>query len=157
MQHRMKTYQLSQQQIDTLLRNASTGTLATINADGTPYATPVHFVYSAHSVYVHGLPAGQKMDNITANGLVSFTVYEMEKLLLDPQGKPCGTNTQYQSVIIGGTASVLTNIEEKKAALLQLVKKYTPQLKHGEISQNMLNGTAVIKIKIDSITGKYSS
>ena len=60
MQHRMKTHQLDRQQIDSLLDRAEVASLATINADGTPYVTPVHFWYQEGAVYVHGLPAGQK-------------------------------------------------------------------------------------------------
>lgn len=41
----------------------------------------------------------------------------MECLLLDPDGKPCNTNTKYQSVIIEGTAVIFDNIEKKKKIL----------------------------------------
>lgn len=79
MQHRMKTHQLDRQQIDSLLDRAEVASLATINADGTPYVAPVHFLYQEGAVYVHGLPAGQKIDNIKANPAVCLTVCKMEQ------------------------------------------------------------------------------
>lgn len=155
MQHRMKTHQLDRQQIDSLLDRAEVASLATINADGTPYVTPVHFLYQEGAVYVHGLPAGQKIGNIKANPAVCLTVYEMKGLLLDSAGNPCDTNTSYQSVIIQGTASLLTDVGDKKTVLEGLVKKYTPSLSDRALSENMIKGTAVLKIQADATTGKY--
>lgn len=98
---------------------------------------------------------GQKIDNIKANSSVSMAVYEMDCLLLDPDGKPCDTNTKYQSVIIMGTAILLEDTEQKKKILHGIVEKYTPDLVSRPLPENMLKGTAVIKISIHEITGKY--
>lgn len=155
MQHRMRTHQLDGQQIDSLLDRAWVASLATVNADGTPYVTPVHFWYHAGAVYIHGLPAGQKLDNIKANPAVCLTVYEMGGLLLDPEERPCDTNTSYQSVILQGRASLLMDIDAKKAALEGLIKKYTPELSGRALPENMVNGTAVLEIRVDTATGKY--
>lgn len=155
MQYRMKTHPLTLEQIDILLHEVQTGCLATINADGTPYATPVHFLYYDNAVYVHGLPKGQKIDNIQTNSEVGVSVYKMEGLLLDADGKPCDTNTAYQSVIIQGSASILADMELKKNVLKGFVEKYTPHLANADLPENMLKGTIVIEIGINSITGKY--
>lgn len=155
MQHRMKTHQLDRQQIDSLLDRAEVASLATINADGTPYVTPVHFLYQEGAVYVHGLPAGQKIGNIKANPAVCLTVYEAGPFLFDLTGNPCNTNTSYQSIIIQGTASLLTDVGAKKTVLEGLVKKYTPALSDRALPENMIKGTAVLKIQADATTGKY--
>lgn len=155
MQHRMKTHQLTQEQIDNLLSQTQTGCLATLNANGSPYVTPIHFLYHDNAIYIHGLPKGQKIDNIKANPNVSMTVYEMDGLLLDPHGNPCDTNTKYQSVIMMGTAVLLEDLEQKKRILNGIVEKYTPQLAGKPLPENMIKGTAVIKIDIVDITGKY--
>lgn len=155
MQNRMKTHPLAEEQIEQLLFRVPTGSLSTLNNDGSPYVTPIHFVRIDRFIYFHGLPKGQKIDNIKKDPRVSMTVYEMDGLLLDEEGKPCDTNTKYQSVIISGTAAVIDDIEEKKTALLEIVKKYTPQLADSPMPENMVKGTAVVQIQIDSITGKY--
>lgn len=46
----------------------------------------------------------------------------MEELLLDPEEKPCDTNTQYQSVVIKGTIEIIENLDEKKTVLSAIVK-----------------------------------
>ena len=89
MQFRMKTHQLPQEQIEVLLQRSPAGCLATVGADGSPYAVPVHFIRMGGSVYLHGLPAGQKLDNIRAEQRVCLTVWEMRELLLDGQERPC--------------------------------------------------------------------
>ena len=155
MQHRMKTHPLTEQQINHLLQRAQTGSLATLNPDGTPYSTPIHFVYYDNAIFVHGLPKGKKLNNIAQDSRVGFSVFEMDKLLLDPDGKSWDTNTKYESVIISGTAKLVDDIEEKRNALNKIVEKYTPHLVNNEIPNNMVKGTAVIRIDVTEITGKY--
>ena len=157
MQHRMKTHPLTEQQINHLLQRAQTGSLATLNPDGTPYSTPIHFVYFDNTIFLHGLPKGKKLDNIAHDSRVGFSVFEMDKLLLDPDGKSWDTNTKYESVIISGTAKLVDDIEEKRNALNKIVEKYTPHLINNEIPNNMVKGTAVIRIDVAEITGKYYS
>jgi nitroimidazol reductase NimA-like FMN-containing flavoprotein (pyridoxamine 5'-phosphate oxidase superfamily) len=155
MQHRMKTHPLTEQQINHLLLRAQTGSLATLNPDGTPYITPVHFIYFDEAIFVHGLPKGKKLDNIAHDSRVGFSVYEMDKLLLDPDEKPWDTNTKYESVIITGTAKLVNDLEEKRNVLNRIVEKYTPHLVKKEIPDNMVKGTAVIRIDVTDMTGKY--
>lgn len=155
MQYRMKTHQLSEKQIKEILSKEQVGTLATINEDGSPYATPIHFVYNDGKLYMHGLPAGQKIENIRRNGSVNFMVYHMSGLLLDENENPCDTNTAYQSVIVSGNASLLTEMDAKKTALGLIVEKYTPQFSNKPLPEKMVKGTAVIVVDIKSMSGKY--
>lgn len=155
MQHRMKTHILTKDEITQLLVRTATGSLSTLNDDGAPYVTPVHYLYHNGAIYIHGLPIGQKVDNIKADPRVSMNIYEMERFLLDPDGKPCDTNTKYQSVILSGKAILVEDIEHKREVLVEIVKKYTPHLAGNALPENMVKGTAVIQIKILDITGKY--
>ncbi len=155
MQQRMKTHQLTDKETDSLLLNCMTGILATVNSDGTPYAVPVHYVFPDNAIYIHGLPVGQKISNLKANPNICFNIYEMRGLLMDKDGKPCDTNTAYASVVIQGKAQVVEDLNEKKAALSAVILKHTPHLAEKEIPFNMLKGTAVIKLSICQMTGKY--
>lgn len=155
MQHRMKTHPLTDERIKSLLTSLQTGSLATINSDGTPYVIPVHFVYVDNKLYIHGLPKGQKIDNIIHNNNISFLVYDMKDFLLDPNGKPCDTNTEYESVIVTGNAILVEDIKVKKIVLQNIIQKYTPYLADAQLPEPMIHGTAVIQINISEITGKY--
>lgn len=155
MQNRMKTHQLTNEETKNLLAECLTGTLATVNTDGTPYNVPVHYVFDNNTIYIHGLPAGQKISNLKANPNICFNIYEMGGLLMDKDGKPCDTNTAYASVVIQGTAQLVEDMDEKKTALSAIIQKYAPHLREKEIPVNMLKGTAVIKLFIREMTGKY--
>lgn len=155
MQHRMKSHQLTMEQINQLLQESKTGTLATVGSNNNPYVTPIHYIYKNGCIYFHGLPKGQKIDNIKSNPLVSFNVYNMFGLLLDENGKPCDTNTEYQSVIVQGSAEMVCDIEAKREILDAIVAKYTPQYTGVQLPDNMVKGTAVIELKITELTGKY--
>ncbi len=153
MQARMKQNQLSTEAVEQLLNKQWVGHLATQNADGFPYVVPVHFVFADNSIYIHGLNRGQKLDNIATNDKVCFEIDEMDSLILDD--KACDVNTKYQSVVAFGKAAMLTGTEEKIQALDKIVGKYTPQLSGQQYPDNMLKATGIIKITIESISGKY--
>lgn len=155
MQYRMKTHQLSSGDMHAVLSRGQAGTLATVDPDGTPYAVPVHYVLYHDALYIHGLPAGQKISNLRANPGVCFNVYEMQGLLLDRKKQPCDTNTAYVSVVVRGRAQLIEDTGEKRAALSAIIQKYTPDLAGADIPPNMLQGTAVIRIEICEMTGKY--
>ena len=154
MQNRMKQHQLTNEQINTLLERTLTGSLATVSPSGAPYVVPVHFAWDGENVLIHGLPAGEKLSNIKENPEVCFTAYEMSGFLMDDEGRPCETNTEYESVVIKGSAELISEAEVKTAALYKIIEKYTPQLIDREIPQNMLKGTAVIRIVPSAVTVK---
>ena len=155
MQHRMKTHQLTAGQAESLLKSGLTGTLATVGEDSLPYVTPIHYLYDNGKIYFHGLPKGQKIDNLRRNPHVCFNVYNMDGLLLDDTGNPCDTNTKYQSVTVQGTAEIVSDTDRKRAVLDAIVDKYTPQLSGIRLPDNMVKGTAVVEIRITEMTGKY--
>ncbi len=155
MQQKMMTHQLSKDEVDDLLAKAPVGVLSTIDPDGTPYGIPIHFVLWNDAIYVHCKPVGQKLDNIGAEPRVCLTVYQMDDLVLDRDDRPCNTNTAYSSVIVRGDAEIVSDTTEKHDALAAIVRKYTPHLSGKEIPDAMLDRTAVVRIKIGNVTGKY--
>lgn len=153
MQGRMKSHQLTERQIESLLLEENVGRLATLNLNGFPYVTPVHFVYFKRKIYIHGLIKGQKINNIKNDRKVCFEVDKMEKFLLSEL--PCDVNTEYSSVIILGEAKILSNEDEKIEALKKIVKKYTPSLVGGEFPKKILKATSVIEVSVIECTGKF--
>ena len=155
MQNRMKNHQLTYEQAENLLKKCQVAALATVNADGTPYVTPVHYVFEQGIIYIHGLLYGKKIENLQKNFNVCFNVYNMTGLILSSDGSPCNVNTEYESVNINGKAELLEDLNEKSRALQLIVQKYTPELAEKELPERAVVGTAVIKIKADKITAKY--
>lgn len=100
-------------------------------------------------------PQVKKIANLKANPSVCFNVYEMDRLLFDPEQKPCETNTKYESITMQGRVNFVQDLDKKREILGAIVCKYTPQLAGREFPMNMLKGTAVLEIVPQQITGKY--
>ena len=155
MQRRMKEFHLSEERVNEILNFSPTGSISTIGYDGYPYTVAVHYVYLNGNIYFHGLPKGEKLDNIKREPKVCFYIYDFKKILKDGIVSPCKADCQYESVCVRGQAFIVHDINEKQSALNAIVEKYTPQFSGFNIPKEMLNGTCVVKIVIDSVTGKY--
>lgn len=155
MQHRMKEFTLQNAEIETLLQTAPVGHISTVNSDGYPYTVAVHFIYRNGKLYFHGLPKGQKLDNIRRCAKVCFTVDQMEGLLLENLPSPCKADTAYHSAVVLGNAAILTDIGEKQAILQALVEKYAPAHCDQPMPEAAVAATAVVEIIPTEITGKY--
>jgi hypothetical protein len=71
---RRKEKQLTIEECHELLTKAEYGTLATIGADGYPYAVSVNYVFPNGNIYFHCATVGQKLDNIDNCSNVSFNI-----------------------------------------------------------------------------------
>lgn len=154
MQGRMKEHPLKPEEINALLSTESVGNLATVSPEGYPYVTPVHFVWLNAKLYIHGLCVGQKIAYLKANPKIGFEVFKLNGLLHDPE-LPCDTNTDYESVIITGTATLIDDEAQKIIVLDEVVKKYTPQHSGKTYPPAMLKATGIIEITPISTTGKF--
>lgn len=154
MEGRMKLHQLPKEEVEELLSNISVGSLGTLNADGSPYVVPTHFVWLDGKVYIHGLYRGQKTGNIKRDPKVCFEIYEMGDIIPNER-IACNSNTRFRSVIIIGEGRIIENIEIKTKVLQEVVRKYTPELSHIEFRDKIMQATGVIEITPTEITGKY--
>jgi len=155
MQLRMKEHQLSSAQINALLVKDEICRLATISEDGFPYVIAMHFVYTNNKIYMHGLPKGQKIENIKRCSKVCFEIDEMLSYLTDGVENACDVNTEYKSVVVKGNAKIIRDTELKRYVLGKIVDKYAPQFSNKELPIAMIRGTSVIEIEMQECTGKY--
>ena len=103
--------------------------------------------------YFHSAKEGKKIDLIELDGRVCFEVDR--QIQINPNKRACGWSTKYRSVIGEGKAIVIKDIEEKKRALLSLMKKYSGN-KDWKIPQDMLDKVKVVRVDIFNMTGKTS-
>ncbi|MCR1933330.1 pyridoxamine 5'-phosphate oxidase family protein [Clostridium tepidum] len=146
---RRKEKKLNKKDIISLLEKTNYGTLSICLDNGYAYGVPVNFVYNNEAIYFHCAKEGQKIQAISANNKVSFSIVNNIELL------PSKFDTNYESVIIFGKAyEVFEN--EKKEALLAFINKYSKDyIKEGkDYIEKAHNKTKVIKIEIKHIDGK---
>jgi nitroimidazol reductase NimA-like FMN-containing flavoprotein (pyridoxamine 5'-phosphate oxidase superfamily) len=140
------------EEMESLLRGALVGCLATVGPDGNPYITPLHFVYHQGKIYFHSALKGRKVDNIRANPRVCFEVHELIKIV---QGqRACDLSTRYRSVLAFGRARSLPDADEKVPVLTALAEKYAGEQAVEPPTPEKVKETEVIEITIEEMTGK---
>lgn len=101
-----------------VVRKAEYGTLATVNADNTPYCVPISAVLLNNYIYFHCAGEGKKLDNIVHNNKVCLTFVGNTKRI------PEKFTTEYASAVVRASCFVVVNDEEKLAALKAITQKY---------------------------------
>lgn len=146
---RRKDKALQIEDVQRLLREGEYGFLSTVDGDQQPYGVPLNYVYMNECVYFHCALEGHKLDNIARNDKVSFCVVGRTSVL------PAEFSTEFESVIACGSATVIHG-EERYRALMGLAEKYSPGFvdEAPAYIKKFDSRTAVVKISIDTLTGK---
>ncbi len=142
----------NQEEISRILEQAPVCRIA-LNDDPFPYLVPVNFVYAKQCLYFHSALEGRKMDLIERNGKLCFEVDRQIGLVSGDRA--CRWGMRYESVIGEGEAIVLADPDEKRAALLGLMEKYTSR-SDWEIPPEALQDVALVRVDILHISGKRS-
>lgn len=131
-----------------ILKAAEYGVLSTVDKTGQPYGVPLNYIVLAEDIYLHCALEGHKLDNISQNSQVCFTVVGYSEIV------PSSFTAKYESVVVFGKAR-LADEPEKIKMLTELVKKYSPKFqdKGMKVIDAFKDKCAVIKIKIEDITG----
>jgi nitroimidazol reductase NimA-like FMN-containing flavoprotein (pyridoxamine 5'-phosphate oxidase superfamily) len=133
-----------------ILARAEHGVLATVGADGWPYAVPVNHVLSEDVLYIHCAMEGHKLENIAHEERVSFCAVAGATVL------PAKLTTLYESAVVFGRAALVTDSKEKLRALELLAVRFcgalTPETE--KAIANSFSRTAVVRIRLERITGK---
>ncbi len=120
-----------------------------------PYIVPLNFGVQLEKgefiLYFHGANAGKKLELIKNSNQVAFEMHCSTKLITGELA--CDFTMEYESVCGNGTIE-LTGKEEKNVALKALMKQYDTQ-KEYEFDEKMINAVAVLKLKVNEITGKH--
>jgi hypothetical protein len=129
------------------------GRLATCDAAGQPYITPLNYLYREGKIYFHSKLTGRKLDNIAENIRVCFEVSKVEKLTVS-NDRPCACATRYTSVLAFGAAREIPDGAEKTALLNLLVARYAAGKPFQPVEDSHAADCAVVEIRIDEISGK---
>ena len=131
-----------------ILKKAEYGIMSVITPDGTPYGVPLNYYYDEDedAIFFHCATRGHKLDSLCHHSRVSFTVITRSEI------DAPNLTTLYESAIATGLASFVSTDEEKKRRLEGLCRALTPSVSADTCSS--LPHTAVVRISIESVTGK---
>ena len=131
------------------------GRLATCNAAGQPYITPVNYVCHDGKIYFHCAKTGRKLDNIAENPRVCFEVTGDVRTTVS-NGRPCDCSTRYSSVLAFGRARLVVG-EPKKAVLLNhLVAHMASGKPFQPVTELQAATCSVVEIEVEEISGKVN-
>jgi len=136
-----------------VLRDCEYATLATINSDGTPYCVPLSIAVAENTIYFHCAHEGKKFDNIKNNENVCINGVRYTKLV------PENFTTEYESATATGKCRIISDKDEKIAALKAICEKYanSNMINFDNQIEKFMNHTCICKIIIENITGKANT
>lgn len=96
---------ISEEEARKILRIGEHCVVATIDADGHPYATPLSYVLDGDALLIHtGIAGGQKTEDWKRDPRVCVTVaVDMDPVYVEEDGAPGLFTTRFASVIATGT------------------------------------------------------
>jgi uncharacterized protein len=134
--------------IESIILRSSVCRLA-LSEDNHPYIIPLCFGYEDNTLYFHSAPQGKKLDILRANNTVCFE-FDIDHLVVEARDA-CAWSMRYRSVIGFGKASI---VDEPRERVNTIIHHYTG--KPVPYSRAKLKDTVIIKVEIESITGKES-
>ena len=136
-------------EMEAILKEAQVCRLALAKGDE-PYIVPMCFGYDGKHLYLHSAPEGKKISMVLANPRCCFEVDQCDGIVHGD--RPCSWGMHFKSVIGFGRAIILTDPEEKKHGLNCIMEHYNGGTH--EFSEADLHSVAVIRVVIESMTGK---
>jgi len=121
--------------------------------NGRPYVVPLCFGYEDNALYIHCAKEGKKLDIIRENNNVCFEVDIDSQVIKAAQA--CRFGVRYKSVIGFGRARLIEDAELKRRGLDAIMQRFSKG--PFEYSQEDLEKTMVVKVEIESMTGKISA
>ena len=118
-----------------------------------PYIVPLSFGYQDRTLYFHSALEGKKIDILRKNNRICFE-FDVNNKIIEAE-KACKWGMKYQSVIGFGKAVFVENAEEKQKALNIIFSHYSDR--NSQFPDKAIKKIAIIKIEIESMTGKHSS
>ena len=119
--------------------------------NGKPYVVPMNFGIGENCLYLHCAPEGKKIDILRESNRVCF---EMDILREVKRADiPCGFTARYESVIGFGEAVLVNDPAEKRSALDRIMDHCGARGPYA-YTDEILARTVVIRIDVESVTGK---
>jgi nitroimidazol reductase NimA-like FMN-containing flavoprotein (pyridoxamine 5'-phosphate oxidase superfamily) len=111
----------------------------------------MNFGIGENCLYLHCATEGRKLDILRKNDRVCFEMDLLREIKQGPES--CGCGARYESVIGFGRAVIVEAPAEKRAALDRIMDHCGARGPYAYPDETLAR-TAVIRIEIESVTGK---
>lgn len=137
--------------IEDVIRNSLVCRLG-MSRNDQPYVVPLCFAYNDNTLYFHSAGEGLKLEILQQNPNVCVE-FDIDQEVIQGD-KPCKWGMKYRSVIGFGKGSLVENLQEKKKGLDAIMQQYAGR--SFEYVEAAIKSTVIIKVEIESMTGKFS-
>jgi len=122
--------------------------------DGQPFVTPTAYWRMAEAIYFHGSSASRTLKQVGRAIPVCVTVSHLDGIVHARSGFNSCMN--YRSVMMFGKAFLVTDAEEKRAALYGLLDRLAPgrSKETKPISWQELKATGVMRLALEEVSAK---
>ena len=144
---------LDQEELHRILDEAMVIRLGMLDG-GRPYVVPLNFAREGDDLWFHAAKAGRKLDCLRAAPAVCVEADRFLTLRTGPSACDDWTS-HYESVIGFGTAEIVEDATARLHGLRAIMRKYSGR-DDWEFTEASVKGTAVVRIRLDSLTGKRS-
>ena len=122
--------------------------------DGQPYVIPTSYGRDGDVLYIHGSAASRMLRNLDQGVPVCVTITLLDGLVL--ARSVFNHSMNYRSVVMLGTATLVTDPAEKLAALRALSEHIIPQRwdDSRQPNEKELKATSVLRLPIDEFSAK---
>jgi nitroimidazol reductase NimA-like FMN-containing flavoprotein (pyridoxamine 5'-phosphate oxidase superfamily) len=139
-------------EIESIIRKSLVCRLGIVD-EGLPYIVPLCFGYDKGALFFHSAKEGRKIEILKKNNQVCFEFDITPEV--QPGGRTaCAWGMKYRSVIGFGKALFIKDPEERHKALDVIMRQYADG--DFEYSEKSFEKALVIKVEIESMTGKKS-
>ncbi len=144
---------------EALLHRALVGRIGTVDAEGTPYVTPLNFVFEGQPRRIHlhlAKQPGHLVSNIKFSPKVCFEVDEPGPLIATGE-TACETDQAFESVVCFGLAHMVADERERTRVARLFVRKYVDEhmpTRSYDPGLTLLSIVNFVTVAIEAMTGK---
>ena len=117
-----------------------------------PYVLAMNFGYQDQTIWLHCAKEGKKVDVLKRNNKVCIEFDTDHKIFARHEHVACSWRFAYRGVLVYGNALFVDDYDEKMKGLNILMKNFSDR--EFEYSKPAVDNILVIKIPVDSITGR---
>lgn len=158
---RKEIYRMDRDEAVRFLARAPMIHVASTTPTGAPLIRTVHGVIVDGAIAFHGAPAGEKMETIGREAVVSAeeVLASIPSYFIDPE-RACPATTYYHSVQVHGLIEEVTDPAAKARMLAALMAKYQPEGGHIPIDdehplyRKTVAGLLVLRVPLERLDGK---
>ncbi len=147
---RRSRQQLSKAECESILTEATSGTLALLGDNGYPYAVPLSYVYVDGRLYFHSAVSGHKVDAIRNCDKASFCVIAADDV------HPAEFTTYFSSFIAFGRIHIVEDEDERFRAAALLGERFNPGDADGlkKEMDKFFSHMLILRMDVEHMTGK---